>query len=438
MASDETALWKPVQPIVIPASVEGAAIADYARQLSPHDRKQIQLAFESQSYEMGTLFLWSKAMAGLRRQLATLGLEFVGEMLERPDISADSSIEHLVTDHEALSLAEELGMFNSTQAMRLRQAMEIVNHFTDLPEDVPADEVMTRIDASQVLLACVQGVLGHDRLEGAVEFARFRRDLEARTFKGDDDDIVTLVSEPYFFRRTTLRVLLSLVKTSQGAQLEHVVANANVIIPEFWSGLLGPERWLVGKAYAEVHSAGNRVATGGLRKALSKVQGFDYVPEDLRSRTFVAAAKRLLEAHFASNNFYNEPKPAKALAKLGTVIPIPAFPTCMSAMLAVRLGNHWGVCWAAQDDVTGLLEQVSDDRWVYYLQDCLPSDSTVLAKLTDTEIIARWVTLCEAHKLSELELNAGDISRLVQASVKGKADQVRSLARKLYNKLRGE
>ena len=126
MASDELTLWKPNAPVTIPPDVDGAQIAAYARQLSARERQQIEYAFTSGSYEMGTSFLWKKAMDGLRRQLASLGMEFVGEMLDRSDITADSSIQHVVTDYEALTLAEELGMFNTTQTMRLRQAMEMV------------------------------------------------------------------------------------------------------------------------------------------------------------------------------------------------------------------------------------------------------------------------------------------------------------------------
>src|SRR5689334_5279565 len=43
---------------------------------------------------------------------------------------------------------------------------------------------------------------------------------------------------------------------------------------------------------------------------------FDYVPESLRSRAFIDAANKVIEAHFGWNNFYNEPAPMKALASL--------------------------------------------------------------------------------------------------------------------------
>src|SRR5690242_18967145 len=116
---------------------------------------------------------------------------------------------------------------------------------------------------------------------------------------------------------------MALVKTVNGAPLEHTLGNVSIILPQLWRFLYKPDKWEVGRAYAEVHAAGRRTAAAGLRKALLKVHGFDFVPEDVRSRTFIATASRLQEVHFAGNNFYNEPAPMKALASLGTVIPTP-------------------------------------------------------------------------------------------------------------------
>src|SRR5208283_1622656 len=103
-----------------------------------------------------------------------------------------------------------------------------------------------------------------------------------------------------------------------------------------------------GQAYAEVNSDGNRPAATGLKKALVAVHGFDFVPESLRSSTFTETASRVLNAHFAYNNFFNEEEPMSNLAGLGTTIPRPAFGKCMEATLAVWLGNRWGVSWGAR------------------------------------------------------------------------------------------
>src|SRR5205823_7709859 len=129
-----------------------------------------------------------------------------------------------------------------------------------------------------------------------------------------------LKAAPYFFQRTVLSVLLALMKTAEGAQLDHSVANINTALPLIWDQLRKPERWQTGKTYAEVHAQGRKTATAGLRKALMRVRGFDFVPENLRSNTFSRAAEKVLQAHEAFNNFHNEPARMRALASLGTAI----------------------------------------------------------------------------------------------------------------------
>ena len=62
-----------------------AGIRKSAARISTRDTKSIISAFESGSYEMMATFVWSKAAAVLKKQLASLGMEFVGEMLRRQE-----------------------------------------------------------------------------------------------------------------------------------------------------------------------------------------------------------------------------------------------------------------------------------------------------------------------------------------------------------------
>jgi len=167
------------------------------------------------------------------------------------------------------------------------------------------------------------------------------------------------------------------------------------------------------------------------------VHGFDYVPEDLRSRTFITAAKKVQEVHFAMNNFYNEPEPMKALATLGTSIPMPAFPACMTAVLCVRLGNRYGVSMAAQEYATEMLQGLSPERWRYYLDECLPSDDVVLSKLEDSvEITNRWLKLISTLDINAIEPKRSDMKKLLKHSVKNEGVRVQEIAARLYQQAR--
>lgn len=437
--SDQITLWKPQVPKRIPPNASTPeTILPFAdsRQLSVRDRQQIAAAFASEHYEMVSSFVWTKALASLKAQLSKLGTAFIAEMLDRPDIDGSLSLDQVLTDFDALRLARELGVITGTGAMRLRQALERLTHFGQTLDD-EEDAVMTADEAIGVVRACVENILGQERIDAALDFKEFRDALETQTFTIDDKYVQTLGASPYFFQRASVRMLLAIVKLRQSAQLENALANANVIIPHLWKNLLGPERMQIGRAYFEVTGDGKAIASAGLRKLLLKVRGFDYVPEDLRSKSFIRAANALIAAHEGMNNFYNEPSPAKHLEAMGSAIPLPALPVCMTAAICVRLGNRWNVSYGAQEHVLSLLKRVTPDRWAYYLKECLPTDDRVLYKLLEDKPRSRWIELVSDFNLGSLndEITDPNARQLISNATESKQVRLTASARKLLDKI---
>ncbi len=409
----EVVLWKPNVPVAIPGSAKTPAeIADYAKQLTPRDRSQLLNAYEAEHYEMATQFVWSRAMAALKAQLGTLGADFIGELLDRQDIGAETSLGTAITDNEAIQLAQELGILGPTTALKLRHQMELLLHLSSPNKEGEEEREMYPEDAIQCLRACVQSVLGTAQDESAVRFKQFRNRLESEPLTPDSAEVVTLLSSSQFFVRTTIKVLLTMAKASQGAKLEHTLANLNLILPKVWDRLPEPDRWSVGRGYAEVNAAGHVQAAKGLKAALTKVQGFDFVPESLRSTTYIAVARALVETHFAIDNFHNEPEKIRALHQLGKSIPSAALSHCLTAVLCVGLGNMYGISYGAQSYVNRILGSLTPDRWKYYLDQCLPVDQVILEKLKYDGPWERWFGVVTKYGLRDLELEQTSVKRL--------------------------
>jgi hypothetical protein len=288
------------------------------------------------------------------------------------------------------------------------------------------------------LKAGVRGVLGRPKIEVAKKFVEFRNALEGETLSESDHRVEMLKSSPYFFYKLTVSVLLNAAKKNVGANLEHTLANINVLVPAMWPSLRDSERWQVGHSYAEAYSDGKTTVVGGLKSALLKVQGFDYVPENLRSDTFVKAAEAILKAHDGLNNFYNEAAPVKNLLKLGSVIPTPALPACMTALLCVALGNKYGVAWAAQADAASLLKRVSHDRWQYYFNNVLPSDIRVLGKLLEDKPLTNWIGSIPGFGVLDLDVKVKGVGQLLASTKSLDRAKVERLARKLMDDYYGK
>ena len=428
MSNDENSLiaWTPNQPAELASNAQVSDITEVARSLTPRDVTSITVAFESQAYEMVSTFVWTKTVTALKKQVASLGMEFVGQMLGRPDIDDDSDPTTAISEHDALSLAEDLGMVSATEALRLKHSMELVGHFAD-PEHSSQDQ-MNEEEAKGILRSCVASVLANPHIKPPIQFAELREALGEESFQRSDKRIDAILASPYFMQKTVLSVLLSLLKTANGAQLEHGVGNTNVIVPRLWSALRKPEKWQVGQTYAEIHSAGRRAAAVGLRNALAAVQGFDFVPETLRSDTFARAAKKVLDAHFSFDNYHKEATPTSELASLGSTIPKPAFPICMQAVLAVRLGNSYGVAYAAQGHANEVLTALRVEQWEYYLNECLPGDKTILDILVSDKPARRWAELTKEFSFKELDLVDPLVEKIASAT---SFEKVQSVAMKL-------
>ena len=413
-------------------------ILGHAWQLNPKIQRQIVSAFEGGHYEMGLNFLWSRTVVSLKTELATVGIELLGEMLGKTDVGEHDDVEDILTARDAIRLAGELGVVSPTDAMRLRHTHEIVAHFSRLGKEEREREEIDESEAVVSLKACVNSVLARPRVEVAKKFVEFRKDLESKLFTAGDEKIRTLASSPYFFLRFTINILMNSAKTAVGAALEHCLSNTNVLLPELWPNLREAEKWHIGHTYAKVYADGKKTSMAGLREALLKVKGFDFVPENLRSNTFIQAAGDVLRAHDGMNNFYTELALMNKLNRLGTSVPNPALPACMTAVLSVFLGNRYGVSWTAKGVASKMLEKLSGDRWRFYLDEVLPNDERILSKLSyDEKPRAGWVNLVESSKLADLQIKNDRVSRLITAAAQKSDRDVEKQAKGLLGKYYG-
>jgi hypothetical protein len=435
MAGSAVALWQsPAQPAVPDTLSDPERIAERALQLRDRERSQIAMNFAAGNYEIAATFIWTRTMALLKKQLSTLGPAFIGELLQRSEIDELTDIGAAVSDAEAISLARDLGILTALQTKRLLHSQAIVTHFAGASSDPREDdnEVMTREEAISCLRVCVQGVLGYDNIGVASDFRVFRERLSSETLTVESPDVVRLRSSPYFFLRTAISMLLSLIRTGKGAQLEHAARNALLIISEFWVELRAPERWQIGQSYALEFNEGRKDSIKAHHAVLTAVKGFDYVPENLRSATFTRVAGNLITVHQGLNNFYNEPAAIRELASLGTSIPSPALAACITAILCVKLGNMYGVSWNAQSIADQMMQSISKDRWIYYMDGRLDQDRIILSKLDDAKPLNRWITLIKGLGIERDDISNKKVRALIAATDLGQADKVSSVARQMY------
>jgi hypothetical protein len=421
-------LWQGPDGVRIPASVNDTdTIVSYANYLTPKQKKQIVAAFQIQAYDMAAEYAWKKAMVKLKETISTLGMKFIGEMLGRSDIDEFSTIDTSLTDYNTIQLAEQLGVIGTTAALKLRQANELITHY--FSKD--ATEEIDNISAVQIIKSSVQYILGEADISIAIEFSEFRERLLSETLSIKDSQVEQLIESPLFYLRTVVSILLSSIKSNKGAKLEHSLANLNLLIERLWHQLGENDKWNIGTAYRDVTAAGNTVASAGLKNALLKVGGFDFVPENLRSVTFKKAAAAVIETHFEFNNFYNEPLVVRKLASLGSTIPSPALIDCMQAYLAVFLGNRYGVSHEAARIAEHQLLNVTKERWYYYFEKVIHNDEIILAKIEGATRIRRFKEILLASGYDDFRDLPRENQKLYDALLENNTARAEKISRML-------
>lgn len=425
--------WEASVQNSMPANIKDIkGIVEYGNNnLTVKQQKQIVGAYNMEAYDMAAEYAWKKAIIKLRNSLANLGMDFIAEFVQRDDVDEYTPIENVLTERATIDLAERLGVINSTGALHLRQAQELVNHYLS----AKSDNEMSAIDSLSVIRPCVEYILSEPNVKVAVAFSEFRNRLLNEDLKLKDTVVAQVINSPLFYIRTVITILLSAIKKNKSIVQEHALVNITMLLPEVWGKLSSSDKWMIGETYRDVFASGDAAATKGLKLALGKVGGFDFVPETLRSTTFKEMARKLIDVHDSFNNFYNESGVVKALANLGTRIPKPAFLVCLDAYLLVYLGNYYGYSRNAAPIAEEELKKISKDRWQAYFSGYIHTDDRILNNLETPTQVSRMRNLLvsiDATSFSELPK---DNQKLFDAIMKNDSEKVRLITNAMYKKL---
>jgi hypothetical protein len=122
---------------------------------------------------------------------------------------------------------------------------------------------------------------------------------------------------------------------------------------------------------------------------------------------------------------------------MGSVIPMPAFPICMTAILSVKLGNRYGISIFAQESAIAMLKSITHDRWVYFFNQCFQTNDRLLYKLVLSNPSSRWLDLFSSSFIDNIlpELKERDVINLLKFTRDNKQDKLNRIANEMYSKI---
>lgn len=421
-------LWKMDNKNVIPSDVmDVERIVPYSNptNLTEQQQNNIIAAFTGHAYDMAAEYVWKKAITNLREHILELGEEFVGELIQRPEVGVKVSMESVLTDYNVIVIAEQLGMISHAGALDLRQAFETIQFYFS-SQAAKEEATLDALKVATIIKSCVANILSQPNMEIAVDFSNFRSRLFDENIPVTDPQLIQLVNSSLFIVRTVTTILASSIRSKDGAVQEHSLNNFKIILPLIWNKISSDDKWKIGALYRDVVSDGDKKSAVIVKSALSLVGGFDYVPENIRSNTFIEIAQKLIDVHYEYDNYYKEPRVIKELASLGTIFPKPAMARCIKALLLVYMGNGYGRSVAAVPIAEAQLDRVSYDDWVDFLENVLPFDEQLIGALCSWGRQREYfMEIIRRNSLQDIELENKKSNKLYQNILNGYSEQIK-------------
>lgn len=420
--------WRVEHKNVVPSNltkVEQIIPFSNISNLTIKQQNNIITAFENQAYDMAVEYVWKKAITNLREHILELGEEFVGELIQRPDAGIKFGLESVLTDYNVIQIAEQLGMISHAGALDLRQSFEVIQFYFS-SEATKEEAEFDALRVASIIKSCVINILSQPNMQIAVDFTNFRSRLFDENIPSKDPQLQQLLSSSLFIIRTVITILSSSIRTKDGAVQEHSLNNFKVILPLIWGKISSDDKWRIGALYKDVMSDGDMKSAIVVKSALAQVSGFDYVPENLRSNTFIEVAQKLIDVHYEFDNYYKEPRVIKELASLGTIYPKPAMPRCIKALLLVYMGNYYGRSIGAWPIAQEQLNNLSQDDWIDFLENVLPYDEQLVGAISSNGKQREYfVELLKTNNLLQVELTNKETNSLYQNILNGYIAQIR-------------
>jgi len=404
-----TLKYKGIAPTVaIPTDIVELVRFSAMPNLNESQQMQVVQAYKAGAYEMAAEYVWRRTISRLKETVLNLGVDFIASMMQRSDIDTQSSLNSVLTDYNVICIAGQIGILNHLATMELKQSYEQIQYYFSSQANEEGSN-MSNIKCMDIIQGCVKYVLCVPTLSIDVEFQLLIDRLLTEKIT-EKDYLISNMEKPgsLFLARTVTTILSNTIKNGKGGELDNALSNFKIVLPHIWSVLRKEDKWNIGALYRDVVASGKESSSRAVKVALAKVQGFDFVPESLRSDTFKNAALQLRDIHFDYDNFYCEEKAIKELSSLGTIIPQPAMADCMTAYLLVYIGNFYGVSYGAAPIAEEQLSMIDEDEIKEYISNVLPYRQEILSELRNERPLKRLKDYLKEKGYSKLSIENPD------------------------------
>lgn len=297
-------------------------------------------------------YVWNETILALRKRVADFDLNYFFDSVFSGNKSRDqyNDVEDLkkIEDWQFIQGCRATGIISEHAFTKLDHIREMRN-FASAAH--PNQAQLTGLDLASYLESCIIHVLSRPPEDGALNNRMLLKNLREGTLIEKDAEPIRLQIDklPQVFAIPLMRAMFGMYVDP--AVQPNVRENIELVGKAAWARVDEETRRHVGYQYGKFSANAETEKKKLARQFLERVEGLNYLTEDMRAIEIKERAEALWNAHVAFNNFYNEEPHAQALARMTAAAeqPIPQVARRDYVRIVTRcfLGNGWGVSNAA-------------------------------------------------------------------------------------------
>jgi hypothetical protein len=342
-------------------------------------------------------FLWDETIASLRQKAALIDLEYffssvVTDQNRRSKLQSAEDLEKL-EDWELVRGCQLTGILSDIGFKHLDYIRDMRNWASAAH---PNQNQLTGLQVVSWLETCIKEVIGKEPSGPVIQVRLLLQNIRSRELTSYD--VNPIISN---IQKLPLEIVSSLLRTIFGMYTDSDMAasaknNIKLIAKAVWNGAPDERRYEVGLKYATFAANADIPRRDSAREFLDIVGGMSYLPKETLARELEEKIQNLLNAHYGMNNFYNEPSHAKILVELVPktgLIPQAIRGIYVKTIILCRIGNFYGMSWAATDYYDELISRFQEAE-IQQIP-CLLLDKEVSARLQSEACAKIFLEICE-------------------------------------------
>lgn len=368
------------------------------------DKAQIAVRVDLSDAAVG--YFWSAVEAALRHKVVAYGIEYFASAVNKPDLRSEEELREEVKAHELIDGCFALGVIGAEAHFYLHHCREIRNKFSMAHEALGE---LDRLETFNFIKNCVKYCLCFEPPAPGFSVRDLIESLSSGSIQPEEAIALIQAQSNRIYGPLLHSFFSQWVEPTCTPQLK---ASIRVIAPQLWKWCVDDIRSSLGQRFASLRDRTSADASQEAMEFLKIVDGVRYIPRTLRFAIFSYYARNLIDAYSGWENFYNEPKHAKALRELGTDIPPEAAVVYAKAVLLSFIGNSYGHAWDAETYNKEMLVGASASvvNGVFHV---LQKDPLAITTLQESRPAARLKELMELLREKTLALSQQKVREFV-------------------------